>query len=90
MFFFWFKENSKPIQIEQETIEVSPGKLGIILNWDNFEITDITENAQKCFLEIGKGWRIISVDGEPVRKRDLMRCVKGTKNYNLQCQRIQS
>jgi hypothetical protein len=90
MFVIFFKENSKPFEIEQETIEVAPGKLGIILNWDNFEITDITENAQRCFHKIAQGWKIYRVDGVPVTKTVLLKKVKGTKNYNLQCHRIET
>lgn len=89
---FFFKENYKPVEIETETksIKVNPGKLGIVLNWDSFEITDITKNAQRCFRKIEKGWEIISVDGEPVTKQKLLRKVKGREIYYLQCQGIRT
>jgi hypothetical protein len=69
--FKFSKESSKPIEIETQTIELIPGKLGIFVNWDSCTVESIKKNAQRGFRKIEEGWKIISIDGKPVKQEVL-------------------
>ena len=88
--FKFSKKSSKPIEIETQTIELIPGKLGISVNWHSCKVTAINKNAQKCFRKIEEGWKIISIDGEPIKQEVLKKKSKGRKKYKLQCEGIRT